>query len=122
MLVGSNPDNPRYDIMNAIIINISGRHDTGNTDNELIRLLTDLFDERINGKEKIEKLRSYGLRLTKEVRSEVANMCTYATAMENRGIEIGIEKGIEKGLKALVQNLKDYIHDFDFSVQGSHQE
>ncbi len=32
-------------------------------------------------------------------------MCTYATAMEN--------KGIEKGLKALVQSLKGYINDFD---------
>jgi hypothetical protein len=45
------------------------------------------------------------LRLTKEVESEVTDMCTYATAMEN--------KGIEKGLKALVRSLKDYIKDFD---------
>jgi hypothetical protein len=49
------------------------------------------------------------LRLTKEVESEVTDMCTYATAMENKGIE----KGIEKGLKALVRSLKDYIKDFD---------
>lgn len=67
--------------------------------------LTDLFDERLTGKDKIEKLKEYGLRLTKEVRSEVAHMCTYATAMEN--------KGIEKGLRALVQSLKVYIHDFE---------
>jgi hypothetical protein len=109
MLVGNNADDPRYDILNAIIINISGRHDTENTDNELIRMLTDLFDERIDGPHKIEKLRHYGLRLTKEVESEVTDMCTYATAMENKGIE----KGIEKGLKALVRSLKDYIKDFD---------
>jgi hypothetical protein len=68
-------------------------------------MLTDLFDERIDGPHKIEKLRYYGLRLTKEVESEVTDMCTYATAMEN--------KGIEKGLKALVRSLKDYIKDFD---------
>ncbi len=117
MLAGSNTDHPRYDILNAVIINISGRHDTDNTDNELIRLLTDLFDERLTGKDKIEKLKEYGLRLTKEVRSEVAHMCTYATAMENKGIEKGIEQGIEqgieKGLRALVQSLKEYIHDFE---------
>ena len=71
--------------------------------------LTDLFDERLTGKDKIEKLKEYGLRLTKEVRSEVAHMCTYATAMENTGIE----PGIEKGLRALVQSLKEYIHDFE---------
>ena len=52
MLVGSNSDDPRYDIMNAIIINISGKHDTENSENELIRMLTDLFDERISGIEK----------------------------------------------------------------------
>ena len=56
---------------------------------------------------------SHGLSLTKEVRSEVADMCTYATAMENKGIEKGIEIGIEIGLKALVQGLKEYIPDFD---------
>ena len=105
ILVGNNSDDPRYDIMNAIIINISGKHNTEDTENDLIRMLTDLFDERINGAEKVEKLREYGLKLTKDVESEVSYMCTYATAMEN--------KGIEKGLKALVQSLKEYIKDFD---------
>ena len=36
---------------------------------------------------------------------EVTEMCTYATSMEN--------KGIEKGLRALVNSLKVYIKDFD---------
>ena len=54
--MGNNEDAPRYDIMNAIVINISKVHDTGGTQNELIRLLTDLFDERLNGAEKVEKL------------------------------------------------------------------
>ena len=40
---------------------------------------------------------------------EVDEMCNYATAIENRGME----KGIEKGLKALVRSLKKYIKDFD---------
>ncbi len=105
-LVGTNADNPRYDILTAIIINISGKHETEGTQNELIRLLTDLFDERLDGTEKVNKLKDgYGLKLTKDVESEVSEMCTYATAMEN--------KGIEKGLKALVQSLKDYVEDFD---------
>ncbi len=109
-LVGSNSDNPRYEILTAIIINISGKHDTDGTSSELIRMLTDLFDERLNGADKISKLKDdYGLKLTWEVESEVQEMCTYATAMENKGIE----KGIEKGLKALVQSLKSYIGDFD---------
>ena len=80
-----------------------------NNISELIRMLTDLFDERIESAEKIDKLKGYGLKLTKDVESEVTGMCTYATAIENKGIE----KGIEKGLRALVQSLKEYIRDFD---------
>ena len=68
-------------------------------------MLTDLFDERIDGAQKVVKLKEYGLKLTKEVENEVSDMCTYATAIEN--------KGIEKGLKALVQSLREYIKDFD---------
>ena len=109
MLAGSNTDKPRYDILNAIIINISGRHDTGKTKNGLIHMLTDLFDERIDGAQKVVKLKEYGLKLTKEVENEVSDMCTYAATIENKGIE----KGIEKGLKALVQSLREYIKDFD---------
>ena len=113
-LYGRNDDTPRYDILNAVIINISKRHDTEGAGNELIRFLTDLFDERIPAAEKIQKLRrEYDLRLTKAVEKEVSEMCNYATAIENRGIEIGIEKGIEKGLKALVCSLKRYIRDFE---------
>ncbi len=52
-------------------------------------------------------------------------MCTYADAIENKGIEIGIKKGIKKGidkgvatekkrgLEALVKSLKVYISDFE---------
>ena len=86
--------------MNAIIIYISEKHNPENTENELIRMLTDLFDERINGPDKVQKFKSeYGLSMTKEVESEVTGMCTYATAMENKGIKKGIEKGISKGMK-----------------------
>ncbi len=96
--------------MNVILINISAKHEVGSTENELIRLLTDLFDERINGTDKVEKLKKdYGLRVTKEVESGVDDMCTYATAMENKGIE----QGLEQGLKALVTSLKKYIKEFE---------
>ena len=73
-------------------------------------MLTDLFDERIDGAEKVQKLKSeYTLKLTKEVEVEVSDLCTYATAMENKGIVIGTDKGLE----ALVKSLKVYINDFD---------
>ena len=64
--------------------------------------LNDYLDEKLSEKEidKYKKLKSeYGLSMTKEVESEVTGMCTYATAMENKGIKKGIEKGISKGMK-----------------------
>ena len=109
LLVGNNPDEPRYDIMNAIIINISGKHDIVDTDNGLIRMLTDLFDERIDGVGKVEKLKAYGLKLTKEVESEVTDMCTYATAMEKKGIEKGIKEGIKTGRNSGQNDLVEAI-------------
>ena len=86
-LVGSNDDNPRYDIMNAILINISEKHDTAGIENETIQLLTDLFDERISSEEKVIKLQNeYGLPMIKDY-EEVLGMCTYADAIERKGME-----------------------------------
>ena len=109
-LIGSNPDIPRYDILTAVLINISKTHDHEGTESELIRLLTDLFDERLNAGERIERLQNeHGVRLIRSVEAEVTGMCSYAIAMENKGIEIGIQQG----LKALVASLHDFIPEFD---------
>ncbi len=102
-LLGSNTDEPRYDILNAIMINISAKHDTGNTDNELIKLLTDLFDERMDGKAKVNRLSSkYGLKMTKNIEKDVMSVCGYADAMEKKGLERGIEQGEERRLISLI--------------------
>ncbi len=125
LLVGSNTDNPRYDIMNAVIIYLSGKHDTENTDNELIKVLTDLFDDRVPGVKKISRLKEYGVTLTRELEGEVTGMCTYADSIERKGIEKGRAEvraegraegrveGREEGLQALISSLSGYIKDFD---------
>ena len=107
IIVGSNPDSPRYDIMNAIIINISEKHDTGGTDNQLINLLTDLFNEKIGAEEKIRKLNDdYGLKTTRNVDTEVTDMCTYADAIEQKGLSQGISQGFSQGIsQGLAQGL-----------------
>ena len=86
------------------MINISEKHDTTGTDNETIKLLTDLFDERISGEEKVTKLqKEYGLPMTKDY-EEVLGMCTYADAIERKGILKGIEKGRFDTLVSLVKD------------------
>lgn len=51
MLHGRNSDDLRYDIMRAIIINISKTHNTEGNDNELIAMLTDLLNEDMEAAE-----------------------------------------------------------------------
>ena len=121
-LEAQNEDKPGYDILNAIIIYISEKHDSEKAENGLIRMLTYLFDEQVNVADKVKNLKYvYGLNVTKEVESEVTDLCSYADAIENKGIEKGIQQGIDKGfkkgmesgLKALVKSLKSYVSDFD---------
>ena len=53
--------------------------------------------ERISGEDKVKKLqKEYGLPMTKDYK-EVLGMCTYADAIERKGILKGIEKGREEG-------------------------
>ncbi|MCR5203455.1 MAG: hypothetical protein K6E47_00185 [Lachnospiraceae bacterium] len=108
-LLGYNNDSPRYDIMNAVIIYISKTHDAGNTDNGLVMMLTDLFNETTSATEKIKKLKNeHGIPMTREILKEVPEMCTYAEAMVLKGIEQGIERGIEQGLEqGIMQGRQD---------------
>ena len=66
----------------------------------MIRMLTDLFDKRINGAEKVMKLKSiYGLKITREVESEVKGLCTYADAIEIEGMKKTLIKQICRKLR-----------------------
>ena len=96
-LLGENCDSPRYDIINAVIIYISKTHDTEETDNELIKMLNVLFNEKIMGTEKITKLqKEHGVPMTREIGKEVPGMCTYAEAMVKKGLEQGFEQAQEE--------------------------
>ena len=62
-------------------------------------MLTVLFDDRIGAEEKIGKLESYGLKLTREAGEEVKDMCNYADAIEMKGIRRGLKRGLKQGRK-----------------------
>ena len=77
-------------------------------------MLTDLFDERMEGKKKVEVLENdYGLPMTQEVRKELETMCTYGAALTRKSTQRGLDQGLDQGLKALVTSLKKYITDFE---------
>lgn len=92
----------RYDILEAIIINLSEAHNFGNTDSEMLRLLTTTFDETIDKDEKIDILKNvYHLPVTKEFEQEVRDMTAYATNLKRKGEKIGQDK-----LILLIQRLQ----------------
>lgn len=89
---------PRYDLMQVVIINISKTHNIEDTKNELIRLLTDLFNETISGQKKVELLKDrYGLKTTAHFEKEVQNMTAYTARLINEGLEKGRTEGRQEG-------------------------
>jgi len=90
---------PRYDLMEAVIVNISKEHNTEGTQSELIKMLTDLFNEKISSGEKIKLLEEeYDVPTTEEFSEEVANMTAYAAGLINKGKAEGMVLGEVKTL------------------------
>jgi hypothetical protein len=90
-LVGNNPDQPRYDLLTVIVINISAKHDYEDTESELIRMLTDLLNDQMDARTKIELLeKEHNLPLTVDTKKEVEGMCSYTEHVKNEGIAEGL--------------------------------
>ena len=110
MLVGDESKAERYDLMEAIIINLSKKHDLDNCEDPTISFLTDLFDETQTVEEKLDNLENiHHLSVTKEISEEVKAMCTYTSNLKSSSID----EGLNLGLKALVRSLKKYCSDFN---------
>ncbi len=46
-IIGDNIDMPRYDIMNAIVVNIGNRHDAGDEQRSYVRSLNSIIDKEM---------------------------------------------------------------------------
>jgi predicted transposase/invertase (TIGR01784 family) len=93
-----NKKEPRYDLLEAVIINISKNHNVGDTDSKLIHLLTDLFNEKMDAANKLDVLKKeYGISTTVEFEREVFGMTAYAARLIKEGLEEGRMKGREEG-------------------------
>lgn len=98
MLEGVSVDNDRYDLMTAVIINLSKKNDYEDCQNYLIKMLTVLFDEKKDAAEKINELEEkYNLPMTDGLESEVMEMCTYTNHV--------MEKGQAEGQAKIINNM-----------------
>lgn len=79
----------RYDSMSTVFINLNSQN-TINSKNVLISMLSTLLSDKIKADEKKQKLeKEYGIKMSKELESEVSSMCNLSEAIEERGIERG---------------------------------
>ena len=103
---GQSLDQQRYDIMQAIMVYISKNHTGHDSENELICMLTDLFNEDIGGTEKIGMLENrHGLKLSDPMKKEVANMCNYTTAIAEKNRQAGRAEGRAKEREELITRM-----------------
>lgn len=90
---------PRYDLLEAIIVNISKKHDTEGVDSVLIQCLTDLLNENISADQKIKKLQQqYQIPTTIEFEEEVHDMTAYAARLIRESITKGLTEGRAVGI------------------------
>lgn len=79
----------RYELMSTVFINLNSQN-TINSKNVLISMLSTLLSDKIKADEKKQKLeKEYGIKMSKELESEVSSMCNLSEAIEERGIERG---------------------------------
>jgi hypothetical protein len=73
----------------TVFINLNSQN-TINSKNVLISMLSTLLSDKIKADEKKQKLeKEYGIKMSKELESEVSSMCNLSEAIEERGIERG---------------------------------
>ena len=64
----------------------------------LLELLNILFIAKLPVKDMEEQLQKYDIIMTKEIESEVQNMCNLSDGIEERGIMKGLQQGMAQGL------------------------
>ena len=91
-----------FDKSEYIVIFV-GKLDDSN-DNQIIDLLYTLFTDDMSVEEKKDRLSSvYKIEMTREIESEVYNMCNLSRGIANANQAIGFENGAMQTLIQLVQ-------------------
>ncbi len=95
-----------YDLLTVIMICLG--HSGDNKYSGILKLLDVLLSSKKKPEEKKRILREdFEISMTKELESEVSQLCNLSKSIEERGIERGIEKGIRQGILASIQNLME---------------
>lgn len=97
---------PRYDLLEAVIVNISKKHDTEGSESEMINVLTALFNNALSVEEKVNAMSKYGLKATEELKKEVAGMTSYAARLISESIDKGVARERADAIERMLRSDK----------------
>lgn len=74
----------------------------------ILKLLGVLLSSERKPEEKKQILKEdFNIKMTSELKSEVALMCNLSKGIEEKGIKLGISQGIKEGLITAIKNLME---------------
>ena len=91
----------KLELLNIIMVGVSGKLSDKDENNKLHRLLVTLLSEKIEANEKLDILEhEYGIAMEESIEEDVKTMCNLSEGIEERAMETGRKEGIEEGRKA----------------------
>ena len=101
----------KLELLNIILVGVSGKLSDKEENNELHRLLGTLLSEKLKVDKKLDILENeYDIPMEESIEEEVKTMCNLSEGIEERAMEAGRKEGIEEGRKAgLKEQLKQQV-------------
>lgn len=101
----------KLELLNIIMVGVSGKLSDKEENNGLHRLLGTLLSEKLKVDKKLDILENeYDIPMEESIEEEVKTMCNLSEGIEERAMEAGRKEGIEEGRKAgLKEQLKQQV-------------
>ena len=97
----------KLELLNIIMVGVSGKLSDKDENNELHRLLGTLLSEKLKVDKKLDILENeYDIPMEGSIEEEVKTMCNLSEGIEERAMEAGRKEGIEEGRKAGLESGK----------------
>ncbi|MDO5397552.1 MAG: hypothetical protein Q4G33_06455 [bacterium] len=105
-LYGSYTELSDKNTLSSIIIIRLGRKEGADGALKMLNILMDSMKPA----EKLKKLENFGLRMTRELKKEVIDMCDWENAFASRAMKRGLEQGLEQGFEqGANQTKRDFV-------------
>ena len=94
------------DLMEAVIVNLGEGQKY--VDNPILRLMNVLLAGEVDIQKKQRVMeKEFHIAMTREMKTEVENLCNLSEGIYNKGYRIGVEQGIELGIEGAVDILRE---------------